>query len=172
MVTQPASEAQLVKRIAKALDDAYPMSWVFKVVGHPYQMSGVPDIILCINGLMIAIEVKWQRPGETKKHAEARVTKQQEFQMCGIHNAGGITGVVTTVEEAIHLVTRGLALREKFQTAPVPTRESALMDIDEGFKKVSMILKELKPKMKPLPSLKGISSENVVKIQSANQSDD
>lgn len=35
-----------------------PNTWYFKVWSGPYSKSGIPDIIACINGKFVAIEVK------------------------------------------------------------------------------------------------------------------
>lgn len=70
---------------------------LFKVVGHQYQESGISDILGCICGKYIAIELKGMRlefqPG------------QKEF-LRSIENAGGIAWIVRTNENPDEVATR------------------------------------------------------------------
>ena len=75
--------------------------WWFKVHGGPYQLAGVPDIIGCWNGYFVAIELKI--PGE-------KPTRLQELIIQAIHNAGGRTGIATSVEEALIIRDRNIIL--------------------------------------------------------------
>lgn len=109
----PSNEAGLVASIVKAVKKRYPETWVFKVVGSPYQMTGVPDLLLCVNGLLVGAEVKFVRPGESRAHALSRVTKGQRVQIRNINRAGGIAGAVTSIEETFDLIERGLKHRMK-----------------------------------------------------------
>lgn len=38
--------------------DKLPNTWYFKVWSGPYSKSGIPDIIACVNGNFVALEVK------------------------------------------------------------------------------------------------------------------
>lgn len=44
----------------------FPNGWYFKVWGGGYQKAGIPDMILCIKGIFLAVELKAQygRPSE------------------------------------------------------------------------------------------------------------
>ena len=46
-----------------------PVGWYTKIWGGGYQKSGIPDLICCVNGIMIAVEVKASngRPSELQK---------------------------------------------------------------------------------------------------------
>lgn len=114
----PTNEAGLVKAIERAVKIAHPGAWVFKVHGGPMQMVGVPDLVLCVEGQFIGIEVKFQRPGESQKHALDRATPGQRMQIKKIIAAGGRAGVVTTPADALRLI--GLAL----QNDETETRET------------------------------------------------
>jgi len=111
----PTTEAGLVQAIAKAIHTAYPDSWAFKVVGSPYQVAGIPDCLFCIRGLLIGLEVKHRKPGESREHALARATPQQLVQIMRINRAGGVAGVVLSVHEALELIGSGLTEREERQ---------------------------------------------------------
>lgn len=75
-------------------------------------MPGVPDLLMCVDGLFIGMEVKFPRPGESVEHARARATSQQRQQIRLINNAGGMAGVVTSVAEAVDLVHRAFRKRD------------------------------------------------------------
>lgn len=104
-------ETGLVKAIVRAVRKHYPTAWIFNVVGHPYQMTGVPDLLIVVDGLLIGAEVKHPRPGESDQHARERATPGQRVQIQRINRAGGMAGVVITVEEAMELIERGLKYR-------------------------------------------------------------
>lgn len=97
----PTRESGLVAAIVKEIRALYPGAWIFKVVGNPYQMSGVPDLLLCVEGLLIGLEVKFQRPGESRESALSRATPGQVAQIHAIRRAGGYADVVLSVDEAL-----------------------------------------------------------------------
>ena len=70
--------------------------WCFKVAGGPMQQRGVPDIVCCVNGAFVALEVK--RPGL------GRLTDLQALTIERIREAGGVAEVVTSVEEAAAVI--------------------------------------------------------------------
>lgn len=105
----PTNESALVTAIVKAIVVTYPGAWVFKVVGSPYQMAGVPDLLACVQGRLVGLEVKHARPGESKAHALSRTTPQQEVQIMRINRAGGVAGTVVSVTDALGLVERALS---------------------------------------------------------------
>lgn len=104
-------EDLLQAKIVKAVMREYPGSWVFHPVGNPYQRSGVPDLLMCVLGLLIGAEVKCPRPGESYQATQDRATPGQRNQIDLINAAGGTAGVVTSVEETLELVRKALANR-------------------------------------------------------------
>lgn len=64
--------------------------WHMKVHGSMYQKAGVPDILACINGRFIGIEVK--RPGGV-------VAPLQNYNVDEINKAGGAAFVAYSVED-------------------------------------------------------------------------
>lgn len=78
--------------------------WHYKTHGAIDQRRGLPDIICCYNGWFVGLEVK--RPGRTATDLQAFTIKQ-------IRLAGGIAGVVHSVEEALALL----------QTVPASPRD-------------------------------------------------
>jgi Holliday junction resolvase len=55
-----------------------------------YQKAGVPDIIACLNGRFVGIEVK--RPGGI-------VSPLQQYNIDEIHRSGGVAFVAYSVED-------------------------------------------------------------------------
>lgn len=106
MGSEPTNEAGVVRLICKEVRKVYPDAWIFKVHGGPMQMSGVPDLLFCVDGKFIGAEVKFVRPGESRDHAAMRATPGQRNQIRLINKAGGSAGVVTSPQEALELIER------------------------------------------------------------------
>ena len=68
-----------------------PRCFAWKTHGGMYGTAGIPDIIACMGGRFVALEVK--QPG-------GKPTRLQEITLGKIREAGGIAAVVTSVEEA------------------------------------------------------------------------
>ena len=83
-------ESRLVSRILKALR-AQGGFW-FKVHGGPYQVAGIPDIIGCLNGHFVAIEVKI--PGNLPTALQWRTIES-------LTAAGARAGVAYSVAQAL-----------------------------------------------------------------------
>lgn len=62
-------EKQFENQIKKFLD-SLPNTYYFKYWAGPYSKSGIPDIIACVNGHFVGIEVKGPNghPSELQKH--------------------------------------------------------------------------------------------------------
>jgi hypothetical protein len=109
----PTNETGLTGAIVRAIKKRHPGCWVVKIAGGPYQESGIPDLLVCVRGLLVGIEVKFQRPGESQDHALGRTTPGQHVQIMRINRAGGSAATVTSVKDALALIEYGLAQREK-----------------------------------------------------------
>lgn len=104
MAKQP--ESNLKDRIKKKLRCEIGGKWT-KIHGGPYQESGLPDLIGCVNGFYFGLEVKI--PGETP-------TKIQEAQLQDIQDNQGVAAVVTSPEEAISVVRKALRKKKLAET--------------------------------------------------------
>lgn len=113
MTIVATSEAGLVTAIVTAISKHYPGCWVFKVVGSPFQMTGVPDLLAVIEGHTFGIEVKFQRPGESWQHAVSRATPGQIRQIHRLRRAGATADVVTSIDEALALIDRRMKPKEQ-----------------------------------------------------------
>ena len=94
-------ETKLQRRIQRALKDMWPDGWAFKVHGGPFQQVGLPDLIGCIQGRFVALEIK--HPDE-----DHPVSPIQTAVMSRLLKAGGIIAVVESVDQALEAVTLGL----------------------------------------------------------------
>ena len=86
-------EANLQRRIAKMLRDQG--DYVFNVVGNPMQQRGTADLLVCHQGLFIALEVKDKGGKESKL---------QRFERGKVYNAGGVAGVAWSMDDVAQLL--------------------------------------------------------------------
>ena len=85
MTTPETKQKQRVKERFKREFGAW--LWGFTPSASKFGKRGVPDLIYCVAGLFVAVEVK--APG-----AKSRVTELQARQLQGIAEAGGLSFVV------------------------------------------------------------------------------
>jgi hypothetical protein len=107
-------ETVLVNKIRKAILTAYPdESWVFKVVGSPQQETGIPDLLVCVRGHLLGLEVKARRPGESALAARGRATPIQLAQLDRLLRAGATVAVVLSEAEALDAIALALLPSKK-----------------------------------------------------------
>lgn len=82
-----------VKEYLKTVDNCF----YWKEHGSQYGQAGIPDIIICLDGRFIALEVKT---------AKGKVSILQQVTLRKIKNAGGIAEVVRSVEEVKKIIER------------------------------------------------------------------
>lgn len=111
-------EANVVEAIRKAIVKAHPWAWVLKTHGGPYQVPGIPDLLVVVDGLMFGFEVKHQRPGESAEHVRGRATTQQLRQIALLRAAGATAAVVLGADECLALIDE--AARSRVATRPAP----------------------------------------------------
>lgn len=93
-------ETRLQSRIQKALKDKYGKDiWLAKIYVGPFQQAGIPDLLCCVRGTFVALEVKM--PGEWP-------SRIQEKTMADIGTAGGYAKTVWSVEDALDAVEKAL----------------------------------------------------------------
>lgn len=71
--------------------------WVLNVAGNGVQRSGIPDLLMCVRGLFLAIELK-------REDGSGRTSGQQRVEGRKIQNAGGIFMVSNNYDEIIELI--------------------------------------------------------------------
>jgi Holliday junction resolvase len=90
-------ESRLQEKIRKAIVSKFPGCYIYKTHGGPMQKKGLPDIVGCINGRFIAIEVKV--PGR-----ENTLTEIQKLNLEQIEASGGLAFMSTSVEHSVDTV--------------------------------------------------------------------
>jgi len=88
------AEGALKNRITQWLK-GHPDTWFIKVHGSAYGRAGCPDIIICHKGRFIGAELK---AGRNKP------TKLQIHEMEQIEQAGGLAGVVRSIDDLEELM--------------------------------------------------------------------
>ena len=80
-----AAEKQFENRIKKFLS-SLPNTYYFKYWAGPYSKSGIPDIIACVNGHFVGIEVKGPNghPSELQKR-NIRLIQESNGYACIVY---------------------------------------------------------------------------------------
>ena len=78
-------EKQFENEIKKYLE-SLPNTYYFKYWAGPYSKSGIPDIIACVNGMFVAIEVKAENghPSELQKR-NIRLIQESNGYACIVY---------------------------------------------------------------------------------------
>lgn len=95
-------EKDLVRKMAKRIAEKYPEAFTYKTHGNSFQSAGIPDIVGCINGRFIGVEVKL--PGKEKS-----LTKLQQHTINLINIAGGIAFMSSDVDFTMNELERRLS---------------------------------------------------------------
>lgn len=131
------NENAVVDDIWRSLIAKYPTAYIIKVHGGQYQEAGIPDMLTCILGLMIGIEVKHWKPGESFEHMLDRTTVRQRQHISRIVKSGGFAGVAWDPESAHIIVQLALHKQKLIQEGrpeedyPMPPNWDFLMRVDE-----------------------------------------
>ena len=59
----------------------YPVGWYTKIWGGGFQKSGIPDLICCVNGVTVAVEIK---------ASNGRPSELQKLNVSRINHSGGV----------------------------------------------------------------------------------
>lgn len=94
-------EKKIENNIKKYIE-SLPHSYIEKIHGgSQFQSVGIPDLIACVNGRFVGIEVKRPKGGV--------VSKVQQVKINLINMAGGVALVATSVDEVkFELVRQGV----------------------------------------------------------------
>lgn len=97
-------ETILVHAIRKTIEAAYPHCVVYKIHGSPFQASGIPDLLVFVEGRTVALEIKRQKPGESLEQARKRCTPMQVFTIGRLRRAGVAADCVLSPAEAMAVI--------------------------------------------------------------------
>lgn len=92
-------ESNLSRKIMAAL--RAEGHFCFKIHGGPTMMAGLPDIIVCANGLFIGLETKLP---ETRRNVSPRQHYVHEL----IGQSQGVAAVVCSSKEALQIVREAI----------------------------------------------------------------
>lgn len=95
------NEKAVTKRIIRAVEKYDPDIWIMKVHGGGYQRAGIPDLLFCVNGMFLAVEVKHRKPGESPQALANRVSPRQKIEIEAITRAGGTAIVAWKPEQVL-----------------------------------------------------------------------
>lgn len=90
---------QRESKLSKDIIDALRIEgcFAFKVHGSEYMMVGLPDIIVCVDGMFVGLETK--NPGQERQFKKAQALRQSQ-----IRTAGGVAELVTSVDQALQII--------------------------------------------------------------------
>lgn len=92
-------ESNLVNKVKDYIRTTYRRdAWFFKVAGSAAQRSGIPDILCCIKGKFIALELK-------REDGSGRPSEQQRIEVHKIRNAGGYAIVSNNLDEIKNFIS-------------------------------------------------------------------
>lgn len=80
------TEAQLLNKVESFLKSLYPDTWYIKYWGGgKFTKAGIPDLLCCINGRFLAVELKTEK---------GKVSVLQKWNIQQIKDAGGVAIVL------------------------------------------------------------------------------
>lgn len=81
-----AGKEKVFENQIKAFLKALPKTWFFKYWAGPYSKSGIPDIIACVNGHFVAIEVKAETGHASElQNRNIRLIQESEGYACIVY---------------------------------------------------------------------------------------
>ena len=92
------TESQLKRKIILYIKENYSNCFVY--CPHDFTMSGIPDILICLHGRFIAIELKMKDKNKGSKFV------LQQFILSLIRKAGGIAEVCYSLDEVKNLLDK------------------------------------------------------------------
>lgn len=103
-----SNESGVVEAIRKRIAEVWPSSVTWKMHGSIYMETGIPDVLCCVEGRLIFLEVKHRKPNESEEHAYSRTSVEQVRQIRRIRAAGGAACTVLDEDEAVWAVREAL----------------------------------------------------------------
>jgi len=92
----PLSETRIKEKVLAFLKAEYPKAWVYKAADR--WTSGIPDLLMCVDGRFVAIELK---------AGKNQPTKIQKYVIESICASGGRATVCRSVEEVKNFMNGG-----------------------------------------------------------------
>lgn len=127
-----SNESGLVEAIRKRIAEVWPTSVTWKMHGSIYMETGIPDVLCCVEGRLIFLEVKHRKPSERKEHAYARTSVEQVRQIRRIRAAGGAACTVLDEDEAVGAIRAALAGSTLASMYPRTGESGEILGDEEG----------------------------------------
>ena len=103
-----SNESGVVEAIRKRIAAEWPTSATWKMHGSIYMETGIPDVLCCVEGRLIFLEVKHRKPGESEARAYGRTSVEQVRQIRRVRAAGGAACTVLDEDGAVRAVREAL----------------------------------------------------------------
>ena len=127
-----SNESGVVEAIRKRIAEVWPSSVTWKMHGSIYMETGIPDILCCVEGRLIFLEVKHRKPSESAEHAYARTSVEQVRQIRRIRAAGGAACTVLDEDEAVWAVREALTGSTLASMYPRTGEHGEIQKVEEG----------------------------------------
>ena len=121
-----SKESGVVDAIRKRIAQVWPSSVTWKMHGSIYMEAGIPDVLCCVEGRLIFLEVKHSKPGESREHAYGRTSVEQVRQIRRIRGAGGAACTVLNANEAEAAVREALSGSTLADRYPITATECGM----------------------------------------------
>lgn len=93
-------ESNLVKKVETYLKTTFrEEAWFLKTSGNAAQKSGIPDILVCVRGKFIGLELK-------REDGSGKPSEQQEIECRKISRAGGYSLISNNLNEIKDFINR------------------------------------------------------------------
>jgi Holliday junction resolvase len=90
-------EKDIQKEMIEWLKGQEGIYWI-KTAGSAFQRPGIPDLIMCVDGIFVALEIK--------RNKKAVVSLAQVREIGKINAAGGFACVVTSIYELSQVISQ------------------------------------------------------------------
>ena len=123
-------ESDFSKKFIEHMNTKFPLAWSAKIHIDEMQSNSIPDYLLCINGVFLAIEFKVQRDSRIS------ITPGQMKELNKIKNANGVALIIAFDEDNKKLLLRSTRLDYKeifFSHANTKAIKSKNIKIDWDF---------------------------------------
>lgn len=107
LMGRPGPETRLVKKMREEGKRVYGSRLVtIKYHGNEYSEAGVSDLLCCVDGTFVAVEVKAPESygGSVDRALAEGPTRKQRAFIKRVTDTGGIAGVAATVEQFMDLL--------------------------------------------------------------------
>ena len=107
-------ETLVLNKIRDYIKQLFPEAFIYKVYGSGFAKKGVPDLLICIKGRFVALEIK------DPKNKSYGATGLQLQRIKEIQKAGGVAHVVESIEETEEVLIEYGFINKESRVIPTP----------------------------------------------------